>query len=50
MPVINIPAFSGSHGMPIGLSLVGSRYRDQQLLQTAAILSQALMAKDEASI
>ncbi|KAI3324582.1 amidase signature enzyme [Xylariaceae sp. AK1471] len=42
MPVINIPAFHGSHGMPVGLSLVAPRYRDQHLLKTSRILGEAL--------
>jgi len=45
MPVINIPAFVGSNGMPIGISLVGHRSRDQQLLRTSRILSEILMAE-----
>ncbi|KAM5349593.1 hypothetical protein ACJ41O_006098 [Fusarium nematophilum] len=34
-PVINIPGFRGSTGMPIGVSLVASRYRDLHLLKVA---------------
>ncbi|PTD07631.1 hypothetical protein FCULG_00007194 [Fusarium culmorum] len=45
MPVINTPAFVGSNGMPIGITLVGPRYRDQQLLQTSQVISKMLMAK-----
>ncbi|QPC71961.1 hypothetical protein HYE68_002713 [Fusarium pseudograminearum] len=45
MPVINIPAFAGPNGMPIGITLVGPRYRDQQLLQTSQVISKMLMAK-----
>ncbi|KAF2029702.1 Asp-tRNA Asn/Glu-tRNA Gln amidotransferas-like protein subunit A [Setomelanomma holmii] len=33
MPVVNIPGFKGENGLPIGLSLVSSRYRDQHLLR-----------------
>ena len=33
MPVVNLPGFKGEHGMPIGLSAVASRYRDQHLLR-----------------
>lgn len=44
MPVINIPAFVGANGMPIGLSLVGPRYHDQQLLRTGKVLREALLA------
>jgi Asp-tRNA(Asn)/Glu-tRNA(Gln) amidotransferase A subunit family amidase len=28
MPVVNIPGFKGEHGLPVGLSAVSSRYRD----------------------
>ncbi|KAL5335974.1 amidase signature domain-containing protein [Aspergillus crustosus] len=34
-PVINIPGFAGENGMPIGLSLVAPRYRDQHLLKVS---------------
>lgn len=34
-PVVNVPGFAGSHGMPIGLSLVAARYRDRHLLAIA---------------
>lgn len=33
MPVVNVPGFKGENGMPIGLSVVASRYRDQHLLR-----------------
>ncbi|KAF9767486.1 hypothetical protein IL306_015340 [Fusarium sp. DS 682] len=45
MPVVNIPAFVGEHGMPIGISLVGPRYRDQQLLLTSQVVGKILMSK-----
>ncbi|KAM7188618.1 amidase signature domain containing protein, partial [Naviculisporaceae sp. PSN 640] len=45
MPVINIPAFKGSHGMPIGVSLVAGRFRDQHLLSIAKLLAGPLMAE-----
>jgi len=32
MPVVTIPGFKGENGMPIGLSVVAARYRDQYLL------------------
>ncbi|KAJ2906296.1 Glutamyl-tRNA(Gln) amidotransferase subunit A 1 [Zalerion maritima] len=34
-PVVNVPGFKSVNGMPIGLSLVGPRYRDQHPLQVA---------------
>jgi Asp-tRNA(Asn)/Glu-tRNA(Gln) amidotransferase A subunit family amidase len=32
-PVLNVPGFAGPNGLPIGLSLVSGRYRDQHLLR-----------------
>ncbi|KAK5996858.1 Glutamyl-tRNA(Gln) amidotransferase subunit A-like protein [Cladobotryum mycophilum] len=34
-PVINMPGFQGSNGMPIGVSLVAPRYHDRHLLKVA---------------
>ncbi|KAJ9614541.1 hypothetical protein H2200_002678 [Cladophialophora chaetospira] len=34
-PVINLPGFGGQEGLPVGLSIVTSRYRDQHLLKVA---------------
>jgi Asp-tRNA(Asn)/Glu-tRNA(Gln) amidotransferase A subunit family amidase len=35
IPVVNIPGFKGENGMPIGLSAMTSRYRDQHLLRVS---------------
>ena len=35
VPCLNLPGFSGEHGMPIGLTLVGPRFCDQELLSLA---------------
>ncbi|KAH7128870.1 amidase signature domain-containing protein [Dactylonectria macrodidyma] len=43
MPVINVPEFVGTHGMPVGLSFVGPRFCDQQLLKTCKALSEVLV-------
>lgn len=43
MPVINMPAFSGAHGMPIGISLVAGRFCDQHLLNACRVLSESLL-------
>ncbi|KAK3044839.1 hypothetical protein LTS18_000220, partial [Coniosporium uncinatum] len=32
VPALNIPGFKGENNMPIGLTLVGQRYRDQHVL------------------
>ncbi|KAF2115158.1 amidase signature domain-containing protein [Lophiotrema nucula] len=45
VPVINIPAFTGAHGMPIGVSIVAGRFRDQHLLSIAKVLSEPLMTE-----
>lgn len=45
MPVISIPAFKGSQEMPIGISLVAGRFREQHLLRVAKLLARPLMAE-----
>ncbi|KAJ9136668.1 Amidase [Pleurostoma richardsiae] len=32
VPVVNVPGFKGASGMPVGVSLVAPRFRDQHLL------------------
>ncbi|CEL11219.1 Putative Amidase family protein (AFU_orthologue; AFUA_6G14410) [Aspergillus calidoustus] len=34
-PVVNLPGFQGENGLPIGVSLVAPRFRDQHLLAVA---------------
>ncbi|WAO89135.1 Amidase domain-containing protein [Fusarium falciforme] len=43
MPVINIPTFVGANDMPVGICLVGPRFRDQQLLRTSKVLGEVLL-------
>ncbi|KAI3542636.1 hypothetical protein CCUS01_02811 [Colletotrichum cuscutae] len=50
MPVINMPAFSGVNDMPVGLSIVGPRFRDQQLLKTTSILAEVLTVQSNCKI
>ena len=45
MPVLNIPAFMGANGMPIGLSVVPGRFLDQKLLGICKVLSEPLMTE-----
>lgn len=33
MPVVNVPGFKGENGLPVGVSLIAARYRDQYLLR-----------------
>lgn len=44
VPVVNIPGFSGSHGMPIGVSLIAPRYRDRHLLNVSQVVGKAFEA------
>lgn len=46
-PVINIPGFKGVDGLPIGLSVVAARYRDQHLLQVARELGPFFAARGD---
>lgn len=39
-PVLNVPGFLGPNGLPIGLSLVSGRYRDQHLLRCGQAVSE----------
>lgn len=32
-PTLNVPSFTGEHRLPIGMTLVGPRYGDMQLLR-----------------
>jgi len=50
MPVINIPAFTGSNGMPVGLSVVAGRGFDQHLLSITRDLSKQLVSKSSRKI
>ena len=50
MPVVNIPAFSGGHGMPIGISIITGRYFDQYLLKISEVISKPLMAEGDWNI
>ncbi|KAI8200801.1 Glutamyl-tRNA(Gln) amidotransferase subunit A [Colletotrichum sp. SAR 10_65] len=45
MPVINVPGFKGEDDMPVGLSLVTSRFRDEHLLQVARQVGGLFAAK-----
>jgi amidase len=48
-PVLNVPGFSGSNGLPIGLSLVTGRYRDQHLLRCGKALGEIFARGDGGS-
>lgn len=41
---MNIPAFTGPHGMPVGLSVIGLPHQDVRLLQIADVVGTCLDA------
>lgn len=43
--MVNIPGFKGENDMPIGLSLVAPRYRDQNLLAVCEAVGQIFEAE-----
>ncbi|SMQ53068.1 unnamed protein product [Zymoseptoria tritici ST99CH_3D7] len=45
VPVVHIPAFTGEHGLPVGLSIVAGRFHDQYLVKISKILGEPLMAE-----
>jgi Asp-tRNA(Asn)/Glu-tRNA(Gln) amidotransferase A subunit family amidase len=44
-PSVNIPVTKGPTGMPVGVTLLAPRFRDRQLLETAAAVAQCLVAR-----
>lgn len=45
VPCLNIPGFAGEDGMPIGLTLVGGRYTDLQVLHAGAGIGKIFEAR-----
>lgn len=45
MPVVNVPGFKGENGMPIGLSVIAGRYRDQYLLSVCSEVGKVFEAE-----
>lgn len=43
MPAVTLPVFTGPHGLPVGLQLVGQVRADDQLLSTARWVERALL-------
>lgn len=44
-PTLNVPGFFGQHRLPIGLTLVGPRYGDMQLLRAGRALGELFERK-----
>jgi len=43
--MLELPGFTGAHGLPVGIQLVAGRYRDARLLATAARVEEVLAAR-----
>jgi len=45
VPALNVPGFAGENGMPIGLTVVGPRYRDLHVLYAGNAVGKIFEAK-----
>jgi len=45
VPCLNIPGFAGENGLPIGLTLLGPRYRDLHVLDAGRKIGEIFEAK-----
>ncbi|KAH7361311.1 Asp-tRNA Asn/Glu-tRNA Gln amidotransferase-like protein subunit A [Pyrenochaeta sp. MPI-SDFR-AT-0127] len=45
MPVINVPGFKGDNGLPVGLSVISSRFRDQHLVRVCKAVGRIFEAE-----
>lgn len=41
-PVVNVPGLNGKHGLPIGISVVGARWTDEEVLRKAKVIGDIL--------
>ncbi|KJZ79158.1 hypothetical protein HIM_01309 [Hirsutella minnesotensis 3608] len=48
-PTLNVPGFHGSLGLPVGLTLVGPRYGDMNLLRAAGPIGTLFQSQDVSS-
>jgi Asp-tRNA(Asn)/Glu-tRNA(Gln) amidotransferase A subunit family amidase len=46
VPTVHVPGFAGEDGMPMGLTLVGARYKDQDLLEVAKMVAEVWIGAD----
>lgn len=44
VPVVNVPGLEGDHALPIGVTLVGGRYKDRAVLRMARLVGDAFAA------
>jgi Asp-tRNA(Asn)/Glu-tRNA(Gln) amidotransferase A subunit family amidase len=46
-PTVHVPGFAGEDGLPMGLTLVGARYKDQDLLEVAKVVADVWIGAGE---
>jgi len=46
VPTVHVPGFAGEDGMPMGLTLVGGRFKDQDLLEVAEVVAEVWIGAD----
>jgi amidase len=49
-PTVHVPGFAGADGMPMGLTLVGARFKDQALLEVAQVVAGIWIGADEGKL
>jgi amidase len=50
VPTVHVPGFAGESGMPMGLTLVGARYKDQDLLKVARVVAESWIGADDGKL
>ena len=50
VPTVHMPGFAGESGMPMGLTLVGARYKDQDLLNVARVVAGSWIGADRGKL
>jgi Asp-tRNA(Asn)/Glu-tRNA(Gln) amidotransferase A subunit family amidase len=45
VPALSVPGFAGKNGLPIGLTAVGPRYHDLQVLQVGKAIGRIFEAE-----
>jgi hypothetical protein len=46
VPTVHVPGFAGEDGLPMGLTLVGARFKDQALLEVAQTVAGVWIGAD----
>jgi Asp-tRNA(Asn)/Glu-tRNA(Gln) amidotransferase A subunit family amidase len=43
VPTVNVPAFTGPQGLPVGITVTGPRFADRQVIAAAKAIGGALL-------